>query len=181
MEPAKRKLLFGDNKKLTKRGWKVGERKVFYAVGAARAFVATMRPNARLVLDKEGEFELDPTSMLCNGKPVFVLTDATKRLSDEERNVASSPVHAQAIVLSKIYGTTCYLSESVVKQLMEGDHYFSVGTGPVTLMHYSDFSLDGAKLRWALSGRTCHHAKLGTKPVFVHLQMGKRGQQLKKA
>ena len=112
---------------------------------------------------------------------MYVLTEATKRLADAEKVVASSPVHKRAIELSKIFGTTCYLSESVVDQLMAGKHYFSVGIGTVTLMNYSKFVLDGAMLEWCASKGT-RYAKLGKEPVFVHLEIGKRvGQRVNKA
>ena len=181
MDPETREVLFGRATKLGRRGWSPGLTKVFFLEATAQAVVAEMTDRHTLRVQQErsprspaASYAVDPARFTHEGKPVYTLTDATRRLPAVRKKASSSPVHSAALALEEIFGTTYYLSESVVDNLMAGDHFFVVGGKPVARMRFgADFTLDGAKLRWAAGGGS-KHATLGGKPVFVVTAIGER-------
>lgn len=171
MDAETRAQLFGRNSKLTKRAWAVGQRKVLFIEKTSQAVVATMEKDTTLLVDGKRTFGLDP-NLSYKGRPVYVLIDATRRLESEEKVSSTSAVHGRAIELSKVFGTTYYLSESVVTHLMPGHHFFAVGKSPAQRLHYEKFSLDGKTLTW--SSGPVKYAMLGKRPVFVLFDVGRR-------
>ena len=79
MDGDTRAQLFGKNSKLTKRAWVAGQCKVFFIEKTSQAVVATMEKDTTLLVDGKRSFALD-SSMTYKGKPVYVLTDASRRL-----------------------------------------------------------------------------------------------------
>jgi hypothetical protein len=80
-------------------------------------------------------------------------------------------VHRRALELQKLFGTVYYLSQSVIDNMAPGTHVFSIGGGEPKRMRYSDFALDGKKLKWA---KLKTHVQMGKDPVFVLAEVGKR-------
>ena len=172
MDPNTRAHLFGKSSKLTKRNWAPGQRKVFYLVKFAQAVIGTMLEDGTLKVDDKKGFAIDMQSMSHKGEPVYVLTDATRKLKALEKIAPSSAVHRQALELSKVFGTTYYLSESVVAHLEPGVHFFAVGKMPVQRMRFDKFALDGSKLTWSTGA--VRYAMLGKRPVFVLSEVAER-------
>lgn len=190
MDPETREVLFGRSTKLGRRGWKPGATRVFFLEATAQAVVAEMTAEHTLIVRRDRTaraqsgvqcFEVDPTKFTFRGQPVHTLTDATRKLPALQKTEASSRVHARALALSEIFGTTYYLSESVAANLMPGDHFFTVGDEPVARRRYgADFSLDGQKLKWEVTGKQ-QFATLKSTPVYVMLGIGERLVAQKKA
>ena len=177
MDPETREVLFGRATKLGQRGWAVGATKVFFLEATAQAIVAEMAEGHTLRVRGGpaggASYDVDPHGHTFEGKPVYTLVDATRKLPSVRKTPASSRVHAKALALTEVFGTAYYLSESVVDNLMTGDHFFVVGDEPVARLRYdSGFSLGGKPLQW--SRGTPKHATLGGKPVFVLIAVGAR-------
>jgi hypothetical protein len=173
MDLAQMKILFGPHAKLTKRNWALG-RHVYFAClqGEWRAVAANAISGFKMRVDND-TYVLHKSKLTLSDEPVFVLTEASKNLAKIEETTPSSEIHRQALDLSKIFGQTFYLSQSVVENMMPGDHFFSIGVDSMPQrMKFSDFSLDGRKLKWAGKGKT--HAKLGKEPVFLLMEIGRR-------
>lgn len=172
MDSDTRAQLFGKCSNLTKRMWAPGQRKVFYLVKPAQAVVATMLEEGALKVDDKKSYAIDMQSMRHRGELVYVLNDASRKLKALEKVAPSSAVHRQALELSKVFGTTYYLSDSVVEHLEPGMHFFAVGKMPVQKMRFNKFSLDGSKLTWSTGA--VRHAMLGKRPVFVLSEVAER-------
>ena len=117
--------------------------------------------------------------MTHKNEPVYVLNDASRKLKTLEKIAPSSAVHRQALELSKVFGTTYYLSDSVVAHLEPGIHFFAVGKMPVQQMRFEKFALDGSKLTWSTGA--VRYAMLGKRPVFVLSEVAERIGRAKNA
>lgn len=189
MDPETRDVLFGRSTKLGKRGWAPGATRVFFLEATAQAVVAEMTAEWTLLVRRDRNaraksiincFEIDPQKFTFRGKPVFTLTDATRRLESVQKTPASSRIHGRALALTEVFGTTYYLSESVAANLMNGDHYFVVGDKPVARMRWgTNFTINGHKLKWGdADGQK--YATLDGHPVYVMVAVGERTVARKK-
>ena len=168
------RTLHGAVVKLSARTWKPGPG-VYYArlgpEGWAAVVLEAKAAPCRLTAGRKTFKLSDQWRLMAGGDDVYVLTEATRHLPAVRRTQPSSDVHRRALELQLLFGTTYYMSPSVVGNLAPGEHVFSIGGGAPARMQYADFALNGQALVWDAQA-LC--AQLGDQPVFLLAEVGRR-------
>lgn len=173
-----RTLLFGTHLPLSKTTWTIGLGVYLFAaeggIWKARVMLAQAHPHCLLNLETNVVHKITAQWQICK-QPVFLLCQATEKLALVQQIKPLSDIHRQALALECIFGTTFYLSSTVIKNMAPGQHVFSIGgsSDSIQTMTFAIqgtvYTLNDQPLVWKKK-----YAMLQDQPVFILVAVGQR-------